>query len=445
VDPLDLGDLVGGASRRRWRIDRVGDTRMSGKKLLFVTYAFPPLKRIGCVRTWNIAKHLARSGWVVSVLTLDPLLWGDVESPQAVETALEAEGIRRLSTGHRWRWLTSGGVKRPHNGLSWFAGGIGRRAARYLGFDPSAGWVTPAERACTGLTADDVDVVLASGPPFSAFSLTRRLAERLRCPYVLDYRDLWSRHLHNPAPRADRKESAVVAGSAAVITVSPSWARVLDEQFGIGAKVHVVSNGYDPEDLAAVHAHPFGHFAIVYAGSLWPPTRVVSPVMAALRRLEETAARRSEPWMFHYFGAHGQHVLDEAQRFGVKERVIVHGAVPRATALEAVKGAGVAVVITSVETSGRLEDNGMVTGKIFEPIALGTPVLIIAPEGSDTNVVAETTGLGRRYAATDVDGIASFLDELMSGRALEPKDTAAYAWGNLVSTLDGILRGAIRA
>jgi glycosyltransferase involved in cell wall biosynthesis len=412
---------------------------MNRKKVLFITYGFPPLRRIACIRTWNIAKHLARSGWAVTVLTLDPLLWRETESADAVEAALEAEGIRRLSAGHRWLWLTGSAVKRPQEGLAWFAGGIARRAAKYFGVEPSVGWIGPAERAAARLTPNDVDLVLASGPPFSDFSLARRLAQSFRCPYVLDYRDLWSRHLHHPAPRAVRREAAVIADSAAVITVSPSWARVLDEQFGVGAKVHVVSNGYDPEDLTDVRAHSFGHFAIVYTGSLWPPTRVISPVMAVLQKLNATT-RRNEPWMFHYYGAHGQHVLDEAGRFGVKDRVSVHGVVSRARALEVVKGAGVAVVITSIDATGRLEDNGMVTGKIFEPIGLGTPVLIIAPEGSDTNVVAETTGLGRRYAAADVDGIASFLDDLMGGQTPEPKDPAAYAWSNLVRNLDGILR-----
>ena len=149
--------------------------------------------------------------------------------------------------------------------------------------------------------------------------------------------------------------------------------------------------------------------------------------------------------MFHYYGRHGVHVREEAERFGVTDKVIVHELVPRATALEAVKGAGVAVVITSVADNATLEDNGMVTGKIFEAIGLGTPVLVIAPDGSDANVVAETTGLGRRYPANDVDGIASFLSDLTNGKSLGPKDTAAYAWGNLVSTLDGVLRDAIRA
>ncbi len=166
--------------------------------------------------------------------------------------------------------------------------------------------------------------------------------------------------------------------------------------------------------------------------------------MAALRQLHEVG-HRQVPWIFHYYGGDGQHVSDEAKRFGVTERVVVHGTVSRAAALSAVKGAGVSVVITSVEATAGLEANGMVTGKIFEAIGLGTPTLIVAPDGSDANVVAETTGLARRYAAADVDGISTFLSDLMGGQLLQPKDTAAFAWGSLVSGLDGVLRRIVKA
>jgi hypothetical protein len=147
--------------------------------------------------------------------------------------------------------------------------------------------------------------------------------------------------------------------------------------------------------------------------------------------------------MFHYYGAQGLHVRKEAERFGVTDNVIVHEVVPRTMALEAVKGANVAVVITSAAGNATLEDNGMVTGKIFEAIGLGTPLLVIAPDGSDADVVVKTTGLGRRYPANDVGGITSFLRDLMGGKSLEPKDPETYAWGRLVSTLDGVLRDAI--
>jgi glycosyltransferase involved in cell wall biosynthesis len=306
------------------------------------------------------------------------------------------------------------------------------------------GWVKAAERACSGLAAKDVDIILASGPPFSSLLLAQRLSRRLGCPYVVDYRDLWSRNLHHPVPAAIRREASVLAGSAAVTTVSPSWSLVLDREFGVGPKLHVVSNGYDSEELAKVEPHDFGHFAIVYAGVLHPPTRVISPVMAALRRLEDGAQGGPAQWKFHYYGRNQDHVLEEAERFGVRGRVIVYGNVPRSTALAAVKGAGVAVVVTSVVESVTTEDNGMVTGKIFEAIGLGTPILLIAPTGSDATSVAETAGRARSFSANDVDGIASLLRDLIRGKSLESKNPAAFAWGNIVNGLDAVLCKAIR-
>jgi hypothetical protein len=149
--------------------------------------------------------------------------------------------------------------------------------------------------------------------------------------------------------------------------------------------------------------------------------------------------------MFHYYGHHGDHVRTEAERFGVADKVVLHGVVPRASALAAVKGAVVSIVITSVEENATLEDNGMLTGKIFEPVGLGAPVIVIAPAESDAKVVVETTGLGRCYLASDVQGMASFISDLLNGEVLEPKDTSAYAWDNLVSAMDRVLCEALKA
>jgi glycosyltransferase involved in cell wall biosynthesis len=309
--------------------------------------------------------------------------------------------------------------------------------------DNAVGWISSAERACEMLNARDVDVVLASGPAFSAFSAAQRLGRRLRCPYVLDYRDLWSRNLHRPVPAAVRTEASLLAGSAAVTTVSPSWRTVLDQDFGVRAKSHVVSNGYDPESLADVRPQKFDHFAIVYTGTLWPPKRPITPLMAALTRLEQIANDRQKCWMFHYYGRSEQHVREEAERFGISRRVVVHGEVTRGMALSAVKGCGVAVVITSVADAAERADNGMVTGKIFETVGLGTPILLIAPTTSDANAVIQTAGVGQGIPANDTDGIALFLRGLMDGTVPPVKDPAAYSWASIVGVLSSILHGVI--
>jgi len=416
--------------------------RSAQRRLLFLTYGFPPVRRAGSVRTWNIAKYLARTGWAVAVVTPEPSLFQNIERSETATANLVLEGITRITTEHRWRWLAANeGLKCANTGLSWFVGGLARRTAQHFGIEPTVGWVLPAERAGKTFQPGNVDLLLASGPPFTAFPLAKRLAGRLRCPYVLDYRDLWSRHLHNPAPHAVQVEASAIDGSAAITIVSPSWRTVMGKQFGVASKIHVVSNGYDVDELASVKPHAFGHKAIVYTGSLWTPKRVISPLMAALRRLSTTSS--DSPWLFHYYGKHGRHVQEQARQFGVTDRVMLHGQVPRSEALAAVKGAAAAVVITSIEDNASLEDNGMITGKIFEAIGLGTSTLLIGPPGSDANVVAEVTGLARMFAPTDTDGIASFLRHTLTGHLLQPRDTAAYAWDTIVKGLDTVLCSAL--
>jgi glycosyltransferase involved in cell wall biosynthesis len=217
----------------------------------------------------------------------------------------------------------------------------------------------------------------------------------------------------------------------------------LDHRFGLGAKLHVVQNGYDPEALADIKPCYFGHFAIVYTGYFYPPKRVISPVMAALKRLNETPHGKSAAWHFHYYGGHEDHVREEARRFNVTERVVLHGRVPRLEALSAVRGAGVAVVITSVAEENTIEDQGVVTAKVYEALGLKTPVLLIAPSGSDAISIVEGTGLARSFTGNDTHGIASFLSDVMLGRVLEPQDLEALAWTNIAKKLDTVLRKVV--
>jgi len=75
---------------------------------------------------------------------------------------------------------------------------------------------------------------------------------------------------------------------AAVTVVSRSWSLGLDRRFALGRKLQVVTNGCDPEELEETKPHDFGNFAFVCTGNFYPPKRVMSPVMAALRGFKDT-------------------------------------------------------------------------------------------------------------------------------------------------------------
>jgi glycosyltransferase involved in cell wall biosynthesis len=262
---------------------------------------------------------------------------------------------------------------------------------------------------------------LASGRPFIAFRIAQQLAKKFNCPYVLDYRDPWTcsnpHAVHRISPSIAREEAGLIGGCAAVTIVSPSWGVAMDSKFGIGSKLHVVTNGYDPEEFATIKPYDFGHAAIVYAGTFYPPKRVISPIMAALAKFRTIPNENGKRWFFHYYGDQEDHVRGEAKRYGVEDLVILHGQVPRGHVLSAVRGAHVSVVITSISEEDGLGERGIVPGKIFENLGLGTPILLIAPPESDVGRIVVTTAGGRRFSGSDIDGMASFLRESIDGNA----------------------------
>jgi glycosyltransferase involved in cell wall biosynthesis len=240
-----------------------------------------------------------------------------------------------------------------------------------------------------------------------------------------------------------RKETALVGGARAVTIVSPSWAAELERRFRPGTKLHVLTNGYDPEEFANVTPYKFDHFAIVYAGVFYRPKRVISPIMAALQQLKRNPNGEGPKWLFHYYGSQGEHVREEARRYGVSDAVVLHGHVPRSMVLSAVRGAGMAVTISSVSEDAQFAERGIVPAKLFESLGLGTPTLLIAPPGADAEAILETTRMGHRFSGRDTCGIARFLNEAIHGKGPQPGNSGLYAWANIGLQLDRILREAL--
>ena len=415
-------------------------------KLLFLAYPFPPAKAPGCVRTWNMAMYLTRFGWDVTVVTPDPSILRNIEDSETTSRECDEVGIKRILTGHGWRYLAPNNLKCWNRNLGRLVGGVCRVIARKLGIDAHIGWVKSAERACSHLTKEDVDLIVATGSPFESFGLAKRLSKKFGRPYVLDYRDPWTGNPHGgrlqPPPAAQR-EARALEDCAAVTIVSPSWGGALDRRFGVGPKLHVVTNGFDPTEMEAVKPYDFGHCAFVYTGIFYPPKRSISPFLAALKLLRESPQGNAKEWYFHYYGPDERYIREEAGRFGLNDRIVLHGRVPRREALSAVKGANLAVVITSVEEDETLEDKGIVTGKIFEAVGLAAPVLLIAPKGSDAGRITEATGLVKSFAGTEIQGMVSFLKDVVRGQAPQPQDIESCSWAVISKNLDAFLRGFV--
>ena len=101
-------------------------------------------------------------------------------------------------------------------------------------------------------------------------------------------------------------------------------------------------------------------------------------------------------------------------------------------------------MITSVLEEKAEQDRWIVPGKLFEILGMRVPVLLIGPAGADVDRIVETSGSTRKVTAKNIDGMVSFLEDVMSGKPVEAKNTDAYAWPNIIRKLDAVLRGALK-
>ncbi len=101
-------------------------------------------------------------------------------------------------------------------------------------------------------------------------------------------------------------------------------------------------------------------------------------------------------------------------------------------------------MITSVAEQGDEQDRGVVTGKVFEAMGLRTPVLAVAPEGSDLEAILTLTGRGRRFTASAVPEMEEFLVGLMREGGPRSAETPEFDWPSIGARLDDALREALR-
>jgi hypothetical protein len=240
-------------------------------------------------------------------------------------------------------------------------------------------------------------------------------------------------------------ERSAIRGAASVLTASGAMREHLRREHGDLDQVTVLTNGYSPEDFAAVQPALFDRFTFMYAGNFHPPIRSITPFLEALRLALSRRPDLRGKLQLVYHGDHGYHVRDQADRNQVADVVNVGGRIGRAEVLSCLRGADQAIVVTTVHSNGSLEERGVVTAKLFEPLGLGTPVLLITPERSDARTILESARCGRAFHGEETEAMAEFIIARVSGAddGLENCDPTAYSWPTLGARLDEVLRGVI--
>lgn len=408
---------------------------MTRRRVLLVSYHFPPVGGAGVQRPAKFARYLPGFGWDATVLqaanpsvpVLDPSLLADLPSDLVIIKA------RTLEPGYASKSLAAGKPTNARGGLKSAARRLVRSgAAMVLQPDPQILWFPAARRAgIRALRRVQHDAILATAPSYSNLVLGASLARASGLPLVVDYRDEWdlsSAYWEN-APRDPISwrvqgvmQRRVLRQAAALIaTTKASTTRLAERAAEAGAApmAECIYNGWDPADLdttgaeAAIPPQLPDTFRLVYAGTLWNLTSV-APLVAAVQRLAASHPHLLQRLELVFLG---RKTPDQLQLLGqlaatpatVRELAYAE----HQAAIRAMQDADALLLLLS-DVPGA---ERVAPAKLFEYLAVDRPMLAVVPEG-ETAAIVRSVDPDAWHAPVDVAGIAAWLVARLEGRQL---------------------------
>ena len=314
--------------------------------------------------------------------------------------------------------------------------------------DHARGWIGRAAKAGRELLREQrLDVVISSGPPHSAHFAAWLATRGNDTAFWIDMRDPWSitHEMNAPDDRIilaerwllRRLERFVFPRATKVIVNTNEFAEKLGKT---DANLDVVwlPNGIDTEmlptrDVSAVACGSIACIGTLYAG------RSLSVVLAAMAKLMKIRPHDASMLRLDVAGLmqprHRDKLEAEISAAGLTSYVRIHGALPRAQALDLLNRSHLALVLA--------QDQPMcVPAKLYECVGLTVPTLVIAEKTAAATIEARRIG-AMALETDDVDGMQSLLDDMISGRmpaAIEPATPISYA--DLAARLDRLLSEA---
>jgi glycosyltransferase involved in cell wall biosynthesis len=450
------GSISGGNEPFSMRIARNSDVR----RLLVITYHFPPDGAIGGQRWAGLSKYLARLGWEVHVITASaagpqqatPGVHRHVRRPRrTLNDVYQAAAGRFRQLANRDRQLVPENSDRPRALSLLRPVAIVRRIlSSSLDLpDCGRGWVGRATVAARALLRErKFDIVITSGPPHSVHfaGLLATLGRDVQ--FWIDMRDPWSQAHEMNAPddwlvNAERfllrrLEGLVFPRAARVIVNTREFASALSLA---EPRLDVVCfpNGIDleqvpPRDISAVEQGSVAYVGTLYAG------RNLSSVCAAMRSLLSDRPEAAATLRLNVAGpmasSHRRQMEEDIAAAGLASVVNVHGLLPRAQALELLNRSHLALVLA--------QDQPMqVPAKLYECVGLGVPTLVIAEETSAAASEARRIG-AMTLDGSDVEAIRALLEDVLACRI--PTTIASripVSYEDLGLRMDRLLREAL--
>lgn len=394
------------------------------KKVLILTYYWPPAGGAGVQRWLKFSKYLPENGWEPIIYTskdaeypaMDNSLQKDVKEGMTVlrTKPWEPYGFYKSLTGKKSEEKVSAGFisegRKP---------GLMQRIAVWIRgnfFIPDARkfWIKPSVKYLSEwLSKNKVDAIISTGPPHSMHLIALGLKKKFNIPWVADFRDPWTNidfydQLMLSAgsdAKHKRLEQEVLQTADKIVTVSKSWAA--DFKKLCGKEIAVITNGYDEADFTKAKQEIKHEFAFHHIGAL---NKDRNPIVfwqtlgKALKEIPELKkylkVRLVGNTDFSVFESVRQNGLDS---FVEKVDYIPHNEI-------------ISFVCSSPILLLPLNDTpnimGIIPGKLFEYLAAKRPIFCIGNPSGDTPDIIRETASGLVFDFKDEQGMYKGIETL---------------------------------
>ena len=410
-------------------------------RLLVVSYVHPPSPGIGGVRWLAMARYLRKLGHSVTIVASDA--WGVLPDDAAndvvrVGDLRTSRLLRRALRRGKLRLAADVGVvERPPQAL------LTKVLVPELN---TLTWLPAMASAVRRrLRREPVDCLITTSPPESSHLVGLALGAH-RPAWIADFRDGWNfEPWREPFPTAVQRrvdhwlERRVASTAEICIGATPPIA--VDLARRLGARAVWVPNGWDPSIASELRPQAdagsaFGVVRLVYTGTL-TVRGDPEPLLRALRVVN--ADQTDCPIRLVHAGRLTTQERALIARLEVEDAVEYLGTVDRAEAIALQRSADALVLLTSRNSSEA-------TGKIFEYLAAGRPIVALA-EGNEAERIVRETNTGITVPPDDIDAIAAALRRVASGElahVYRPRELERYTYPGPAEAMAEVIEEAIR-
>jgi len=395
------------------------------KKVLIITYYWPPSGGSGVQRWLKFVKYLPSFGWQPYVFTPENPSFDIHDESLLKDIPVEAEVIKlpiwepyRIFNWLSSRLSSSESKALPVDSVSAKEPTVFQRLSGWIRAnlfipDPRIFWKRPAVKFLHDFLMErKITTIITTGPPHSMHLIGLKLKKKNpSLHWIADFRDPWTEwglweKLGVGAwamARHKKLELRVLTTADVVVSVTPYYVKRFEQLSGRPAVL--LTNGFDDDDFQAISYSKSSTFTIRHIGIV-NEQRDPVPFMEAFQQLLDEEAEFREHVRVEFIGAVYQPFKDYVNNHtSLAPYVQFTGNVSHKEVLGYYGNTSLLLLILT----GYRDPHGFFPGKLFEYIATGVPVLGIGPVVGDAATVLQQAGTGVMKESTDVEGIKSSL------------------------------------